>query len=125
MIVSVSPAFHNKPRNPFLVCLPSSLFCLLLCSCHFSLPLYLSVSLVPHVFLFSSGLTVLPLLNERFANRSLMILVLPLCSVLLSILFVLPAAKLHYTFFFSLSVSLHLRLSVFARGPARQVNGDR
>lgn len=44
----------------------------------------------------------------------------PFYYTLLSVLFVLPAAELHYTsLFFSLSISLHLRLSVFARGPSQ------
>lgn len=71
------PVSSCLSSNPFVVCLPFSLFCLLLCSCHSSLLLHLSFSLVLHLSLSSPGLTVLPLLHERFANRSLTLFVLP------------------------------------------------
>lgn len=93
------PVSSCLSSNPFVVRLPFSFFCLPLCSCHSSLPLHLSLSLSRATS--SPGLTVLPLLNERFANRSLTLFVLPpLQCTALNILFVLPAAKLHYTFFF-------------------------
>lgn len=75
------PALTCLPSNPFVVCLPFSLFCLPLCSCHSSVVLHLSFSLVQHLSLSSPGLTVLPLLNERFANRTLTVFVLCLFTI--------------------------------------------
>lgn len=113
------PASTSLPSNPFVVCLPFSLFRLALCSCHSSLLLCLSYSLVQHLSLPSPGLTVLPLLNERFANRSLTFFVLSFLpyAALDVVCFTSSWTALH--FFFSLSVSLHLRLSVFCSGPCQ------
>lgn len=119
------PASTSLPSNPFVVCLPFSLFCLMLCSCHSSLLLCLSYSLVQHLSLPSPGLTVLPLLNERFANRSLSFFVLSFLpyAALDVVCFTSSWTALH---FFSLCLYRSISASLFfARGPARQVNSDR
>lgn len=70
---SYLPILSCLSCNPFVVFLPFSLFCLCLCSCHspFCLPFSYTYSF------FWAGLTVLPLLNERFTTGSLTLFVFP------------------------------------------------
>lgn len=124
-ITNISLSRHVSPVIPLLFACHSLYFA---CYSVLVILLYCSIFLSLLCYIFLS-----PLLVSQYSlcymkglpiDRSHSLFFL-LYSTLLSILFVLPAAKLHYTLFFSLSVSLHLSLSVFARGLARQVNSDR